>query len=393
VITDLVSAAFGFFVVLPSAYLAFLAAVTMLPRRNALDEAPAKGTRFAILVPAHDEESVIGRTVTRLLELDYPPEAFAIHVVADNCADATAAVAQRQGACVHERNEPSRRGKGAALNWLVDQVTAEDPHVDAYVVVDADSELSSDFLCVMARHLRAGRRVVQALNLVDVRDDRPLVRMRELAFELGCHLRPLAYELLGGSSGLFGNGMCISASICREFRWSESSVVEDAELFFRLVRAGHRVALASGARVRSVMPTTFRDARSQALRWERGRFDYMLDAARLVWTGVSRRDPNALFGGLGSLNPPFAHLVLASALGLAAGAVSGSTGLVVLGAVSTCCLLLYALRGAALGEMSPATILRILLWAPLYSVWKVWVVALAAVGVGRGQWTRTTRAT
>lgn len=390
---DLVTVPFAIFIALPATYLGFLAAVTL--RRATVkyrNGGPSGTTRFAILVPAHDEEILIGRTVAGLLRLRYPPQRFSVHVVADNSSDETAAVARRNGGCVHERKDPSKAGKGAALNWLVDEVATEIPDIDAFVIVDADSALSANFLSAMERELRSGAQVVQALNLVAVPEDRPLVRIRELAFELTCHLRPLAYEILGGSSTLHGNGMCFAAPLCRRYRWSEASVVEDGELFLRLVSDGHRVALASDATVRSRMPATLREARSQALRWERGRFDHSVYALGLAYRGLRRQDPRALLAGLNALIPPIAVLATASFVGLVTGTATGAPALAALGFGSLLSLLFYALRGAALGRMAPRILLRMLVWVLPYAVWKLWVIALAAVGVGRGAWSRTSRA-
>src|SRR5438105_12920596 len=320
----LAAAAVGLLVTLPSLYLGFLVVVTLLPRRAVARAASGPDvTLFAVLVPAHNEEKTIGRTVANLVRLGYPTDRFTVHVVADNCADATAAIARRHGAVVHERNDPDPPGKGAALNWLVDELRAEASRIDAYVVVDADSELSPDFLLAMSRHLANGAEIVQGLNLVRVSEDRALIRIRELAFELGCHLKPPAYERLGSSSGLFGNGMCFSAATSCRYRWNESSVVEDAELFFRLVRDGHRIRLATDAIVRSIMPASLRDAGSQAVRWGRGKFDFARDVARLLRRGFLRRDRNALFAGLSGLTPPFAPLALASGLAFVGGAAAG----------------------------------------------------------------------
>jgi cellulose synthase/poly-beta-1,6-N-acetylglucosamine synthase-like glycosyltransferase len=391
-IENALTVAYGLVVTLPSLYLAFLAGATFgarpAPPRRLVDGP----IRFAILVPAHNEELLIGRTVAALRQLDYPAERFAIHVVADNCTDDTARVARQHGACVHERNDTSKRGKGAALNWLVRELADEAPLTDALVVVDADSDLSPHFLSVMSDHLRSGADIVQGLNLVRVSEDRPVIRIRELALELSCHLRPLAYTRLGGSSGLYGNGVCLIPAICRRYPWSESSVVEDGELFIRLVQEGHRVAFASGAVVRSVMPATLRDARSQSVRWERARFDHVRDAAQFVWRGVRHGDPNALFAGLALLHPPAALLAAAGVLGVAAGTVAGVHGLAFLAAVSLIALAAYILRGAWLGGMGPHVMLKLALWAPRYTGWKVWVMALAALGVDRGEWVRTRRA-
>jgi 1,2-diacylglycerol 3-beta-glucosyltransferase len=388
-----VTLAFAVIIAIPALYLAFLAAVTLLaPPVDVTSASPGTtAPRFAVLVPAHDEEMLIGRTVAGLLALSYPTDRFAVHVVADNCGDATAAVARRQGACVHERDEPGRRGKGAALNWLVAEVAREAPDTDALVVVDADSELSPDFLAVMARYVTSGSQVVQSLNLVDVSDDRPLVRFRELAFQLTCHLRPLAYRILGGSSCLYGNGMCLGATITQRYRWSESSVVEDGELFIRLVRDGHRVVLARDATVRSVMPGTMRAAGSQSVRWERARFEFVRDAFRLLWQGLRQADPNPFFAGLTILHPSVAVLTAGGVLGVTAGLAIGAPALVALALASLLCLVVYVQRGASLGGMPPAVIGRLLLWAPVYAAWRFRVMALAALGVGRGEWARTTR--
>jgi cellulose synthase/poly-beta-1,6-N-acetylglucosamine synthase-like glycosyltransferase len=389
----LATAAVGAAVALPSGYLAFLAAATLRrppapPPETTLGEA----LRFAILVPAHDEEAGIARTVANLLAVDYPRDRFSVHVVADNCVDATAAAARRAGACVHVRNDLGAQGKGAALNWLAPEVDRELGDPDAFVIVDADSEVSSNFLRCMARYVSSGASVVQALNLVGVSGDSPLIRIRELAFRLSCHLRPLAYQILGASSSLHGNGMCFAAPVLRRYRWSERSVTEDGELFLRLIGEGYRVALAADATVRSVMPAKLGQARSQAIRWERGRFDYASTGLRLVAAGLRRRDITRFIAGLGILVPPIAILAAGAVLALVAGAATGVQSLLVLGAASCLALLFYGWRGAALGGMSPRTLLQIALWVPPYVLWKVWVIALAATGAGRRKWARGTRA-
>jgi cellulose synthase/poly-beta-1,6-N-acetylglucosamine synthase-like glycosyltransferase len=392
-LNGLVAVAFGAFVLLPSLYLAFLAAVTLAARQRSSNGGSRRDpARFAILVPAHNEEVLIGPTVAGLLALDYPKDRFAVHVIADNCADRTAAIARHAGANVHERRDPHRRGKGAALNWMIDGLASRSEPIDAFVIVDADSELSSDFLWAMSGHMRAGATVIQALNLVKVAVDRPLVRIRELALELNCHLRPLAHSALGGSSGLFGNGMCLRTDVCERYPWAESSVVEDAELFLRLVRDGHRIAFATDTCVRSVMPESLRTAGAQAVRWERGKFDHLGEAVGLVRRGLVRHERSALLAGLSGLTPPFSMLALATAMFLVASAVANAALLFSAALGALCALLFYVLRGAALGQIGARVLVDILLWAPLYCVWKVGVVGLAALGVGRGEWRGASRA-
>ena len=62
-------------VAVPSAYLLVLTVAGLLPRKRR-PESGAPETRFAILVPAHDEEAGIGRTLKAFETLDYPVRAL-----------------------------------------------------------------------------------------------------------------------------------------------------------------------------------------------------------------------------------------------------------------------------------------------------------------------------
>ena len=72
---------------------------------------------LAVVVPAHDEETQVAATVRSISNADYDPDRRRIIVIADNCTDRTAAVAQAAGAVVWERTDPLHRGKGHALAW------------------------------------------------------------------------------------------------------------------------------------------------------------------------------------------------------------------------------------------------------------------------------------
>src|SRR5512133_41423 len=80
-------------------------------RRPARVVAPAgaQPLRFVVLVPAHDEEAMIAGTIAALRSGDYPPDRRHVVVVADNCSDATAAIAAEAGATVLERRDPDHR--------------------------------------------------------------------------------------------------------------------------------------------------------------------------------------------------------------------------------------------------------------------------------------------
>ena len=127
---------------------------------------PAPRTRFTVLVPAHDEELLIRRVVGSLLAVDYPPDLYQVHVIADNCTDRTAELARAQGAVVHERQDAARRGKGYALRWLFAQLLRDPASGDAFVIVDADSIVNQGFLRALDRRLRGDTVAIQAYGTV-----------------------------------------------------------------------------------------------------------------------------------------------------------------------------------------------------------------------------------
>ena len=149
----------------PATYLAALSLASAKKPAEAEGIDPA--LRLAVLVPAHDEEVLIGRSVDSLLDQDYPRELRRVVVVADNCTDSTARVARSHGAEVLERVDLDRRGKGHALNWAMRTLIASDAGIDAFVVVDADSVTDPGLLRALEAAAQAG---AQALvpELVDL---------------------------------------------------------------------------------------------------------------------------------------------------------------------------------------------------------------------------------
>ena len=113
-------------------YLLLLTGAAWVARRRGLQRSPlsaAPAHRFLFLIPAHNEELLLPKTLASLSRLDYPAPLFEVHVVADNCSDGTADAARAQDAIVHERFDETERGKGYALQWLLAEIAAaQTPH-------------------------------------------------------------------------------------------------------------------------------------------------------------------------------------------------------------------------------------------------------------------------
>lgn len=96
---------------------------------------------YAVLIAARNEREVIAELIKSLKAQRYPSERIKIFVVADNCTDDTAVVAEKAGAVVYQRRDTIHVGKGYALDYLLGCIEADYPagSFDGYFVFDADN--------------------------------------------------------------------------------------------------------------------------------------------------------------------------------------------------------------------------------------------------------------
>jgi cellulose synthase/poly-beta-1,6-N-acetylglucosamine synthase-like glycosyltransferase len=372
----------------------YLAGLAALSRRPSPPVYPTPALRFDVIVPAHDEEAGIAATVRSILATDYPPELRRVVVVADNCSDATAERARRAGAEVLVRDDPARRGKGRALAFAFERTLAAG-RADAVVVVDADASVSPNLLRAFSARLAAGARAAQSENLVG----NPYASWRTgilaVAFALIHTVRSLARERLGLSCGLSGTGMCFTTALLREVPHRAASIVEDLEYGIQLGLAGHRVAYAAEAWVRSDMSASGEGGRSQRARWEDGRRQMARrHALPLLRRGLAARAPVLVDLGVDLLVPPLSTLGALAAAGTAASlAASWAAGTLLAAAVawsaSLAAVLAYVARGWQVSGTGRRG-LEALLHAPAFLVWRLGV-AWTRRFRAPDEWVRATR--
>src|SRR5262249_27100224 len=203
----------------------YLLRLTLLSRRPATPSYGPARYRFEIIIPAHNEEAGIARTVQSVRSVDYPGTLFAVTVVADNCTDRTASVAKAAGAKVLVRQDETRRAKGYALACGFAHVLDEG-QADALVVIDADTQVSANLLHAFSAQLDHGAQAVQADYAVQNPSDSWRTRLMAVAFGSFHALRSLAQERLKVSCGLRGNGMCFTAQLLRQVPHDAVSLVE-----------------------------------------------------------------------------------------------------------------------------------------------------------------------
>jgi 1,2-diacylglycerol 3-beta-glucosyltransferase len=346
--------------------------------------------RFLILVPAHNEERLLPELLANLGQLDYPSSLFSIHVVADNCNDRTAELALLGGAIAHERTDAALRGKGYALQWLMQQIwESGEPH-DAVLVLDADSVVSANFLRVMDTRIARGERAIQAYYAVRDPEGSWSASLRSVALAALHYLRPLGRMALGGSVGLKGNGMVFAADIVKRYQWS-ASLTEDIEYHMALILGDERVTFAPDAIVWAEMPGSLAAAQTQNVRWERGRQEMVRHyVPRLLREAFVHRSFMLFDAAVEQIIPPFSLVAAATLCCLLGGLALGSFTGALIGALLILGQIIYILAGLVL-SYAPIKVYQALLYAPAFIVWKVWLYTRVLAGFDREGWTRTAR--
>ncbi len=228
--------------------------------------------RFAVLLPAYNEEKVIGFSIESLINMSYPADKFDVFLVADHCTDSTVAIARSLGVTVLEHTGPDKKpGKGRALRWAVSAILKTGRY-DAFCYFDADSLAHPDFLNVMNSHLAGGEEAVQGRQLTK-NEDAWLSRILSSSQLLMNRLLQMPKYMSGLSATLHGKGMCFSKRITGQFAWDETCLTEDIEMQMRLIRNGVRITWAEDAVVYNEEPVAVGQYVKRNIRWTRGSMD------------------------------------------------------------------------------------------------------------------------
>jgi cellulose synthase/poly-beta-1,6-N-acetylglucosamine synthase-like glycosyltransferase len=287
--------------------------LSLVPQRGASTAAPdsasasAAAHRLAVLIPAHNEQAVLGKTLQTLLPT--LPASCRVLVVADNCSDDTAAIARRYGAEAVERSDRSLRGKGFALDFGIRHLAADPP--EAVVFLDADCQVAADTVRLLGQTAVQTGRPVQGLNLCDPDPAGGVLQaVSGLAFRFKNLVRTLGLTRLSGLCYLTGTGMALPWRLVEGVQLADGNVVEDMQLGIDLAFAGYRPLFLPSARVDSPLPQHGAAARTQRTRWEHGHLKTLLtQVPRLTSLAVKHRRCDLAWLALDLAIPPLSLLV------------------------------------------------------------------------------------
>ena len=370
-------------------YLWFLALSFLFLKKQHTELAAEPCSRFVFVVPAHNEESGITATVQSLLSVQYPRSLFDVVVVADNCSDATAEQARAAGAICLERHDLNLRGKGYALRYAFTELLPNG--YDCFIVIDADSVVSPNFLSVLNVRLSRGEMAIQAYDGLANPDASIITYLFQVGNLIENKLFWQPKESYCLPIMLRGNGMCFTKEILQNYPWNAFSIVEDTEYGLLLIKNGVRIHFAADIGVFATQPETLQQAFAQRVRWASGNATLTKGRALgLIKAGIINRNGALIDFGISLIVGSRPLLLLINILLIIATVFSGSVFLQVWAVTLLLAQFGYIGCGVLLNGITVKKMGR-LFASPFYLAWLTMVSVLGLAGFRKNQWTRTAR--
>jgi len=347
---------------LVSVHYTILAAASLLYRERRAANPPR--LRFLVLIPAHDEEAVINRTLTSLAAAIRPGDE--VLVVDDRSSDRTGEIVRSHGVRMLRREPDQTPGRAAARQDGI-ALALTLPGWDAMATIDADSVVQPGYFETIEAVLGSGADAVQVRS--EAVPAAGVVSQATLAaFALQGITIPRGRDRLNLSVRLKGTGLAVRRSIVQRYGFRGPGAGEDLWFSNDLLLDGIVARHVDSTRLRSESPARLRSASMQRVRWEAGR---MLAAREFLLPLLRSGTPASFEAAVHLVTVPYALAV--SSLGV---------GSILLGLsdpfAAAVPLVLLVLLGLVLclglvQARAPLAAWLALLMAPAYVVFKVWI--------------------
>lgn len=220
----------------------------------------------------------------------------------------------------------TRVGKGYALDWGIDHLSAAPPEI--VLVIDADCRLAPGTIDRLADACAQSQRPVQSLYLMTAPAG-PTInhQVAEFAWRVKNWVRPLGLSAMALPCQLMGTGMAFPWPVIRSADLSTGIIVEDLKLGLELAAAGHPPMFCPSAVVTSTFPNSAQGSKTQRHRWEQGHIGLILTKSpALLFSTVSGWNKDLMALALDLIVPPITLLALSLTAMVLAAAIATLAG-------------------------------------------------------------------
>jgi len=279
-ITEILETLFLILTALMIAYLTrhYIFTLTVLKNHQKHEKATTVGNAayqptVSILIPALNEEKVIGRILQRMTELTYPKDKMEIIVIDDGSTDDTGKIAEQCSKAhsyikvIHRSEKEGGRGKASTLNAGLKHAKGE-----IILCFDADYYPQRDILEKLTKEF-ADPKVGAVQGRVTVLNEPQNIVTRLVTLERigGYRVDQQARDSLGLITQLGGTVAGLRRDLLESLgRWDESILAEDTDITFRVYLAGYKIRYVNEAECYEEAVESWRAYWKQRYRWAKG---------------------------------------------------------------------------------------------------------------------------
>lgn len=306
-LVDILSLLVGIVLIIPCFIFFIECFAALISRPSNLDLTAIERPKTTVLIPAHNEAQQIEEVLEVLFKQITKQDQ--VIVIADNCHDNTAELARASGASVLEREHLTKRGKGYALDYALEQIQANPPEV--LVILDGDCIIKPHTIKRITCKAISTGRPVQAAYLMEQPDQTSFKdSISMFSIKVKNLVRLLGLNRLGWHSLLTGSGMAFSWSTINQVSLAGSKTTDDMQLTVDLALAGSTPIFCENALVVGRLMKD-KDAQSQRSRWEHGHLEMILvEVPRLLKVFLKTGRFSLLRLALDIFIPPLSLLVM-----------------------------------------------------------------------------------
>jgi cellulose synthase/poly-beta-1,6-N-acetylglucosamine synthase-like glycosyltransferase len=248
--------------------------IRSMKEKQIVDKTQFEFPSCTILIPAHNEEMVIGNTIEAMLKLEYPEGRLKIMVINDGSKDQTKKIVEsyaKKDSRVVLFNVPEGmggKGKSRALNLGIQQVSSE-----VIAIYDADNTPDSKALHYLVASLVSDKELGAVIGKFrTVNKNKNLltrfINIETLSFQ---SMLQAGRWQLHNIATLPGTNFVMWKWLVDELNgWDEEALTEDSELSIRIYELGYKIKFLPYAITYEQEPEKWSVWIKQRVRWVRG---------------------------------------------------------------------------------------------------------------------------
>lgn len=240
--------------------------------------------RLCVLIPAKDEELVIGATIASILNAGVSQKD--IHLIDDGSSDRTSEIAKEFGVWVMKNK--TNIGKARSIERATQYFSLVWQY-DLIALMDADTRVESNYFDAIKNRFADDDAAAVVCGKVKSRPHNWITAYRAYVYSITHFIYKNGQNALGVITVVPGCTATYRASIFSELEWSSDTLVEDADVTLQAhVKKLGKIAYEGKAVVHTQDPKTLRDYIKQMRRWYIGA--WQVARKHHVFTGIKKID-------------------------------------------------------------------------------------------------------